>query len=311
MNEPSPTPAAALRAEGIRKSYYMGGRELRILERIDLDLYEGEILTIVGRSGTGKSTLLNLLGLLDAPEEGRLLFEGKDLYRRSQWRQARFRNRHLGFVFQLYHLLPELTVLENTLLPAKVRYTFPGYLSRRTALRDRARELLDRVGMSERLTHRPSQLSGGERQRVAIARALMNDPGILLCDEPTGNLDERTSEGILDLILELNRSMGKTIAVVTHEKELADLGHRTVRIEHGGLEWIRGTAGAPGAARMAAGRAGEAGSAGAGNTRPARGVERLAREPEAPGGNGPRRGPGAGDGIAGPAGPDRKEGEST
>ena len=228
-----------MRAEGLTKSYFMGGRELRILDGIDLAIRSGEILSIVGKSGTGKSTLLNLLGLLDEPQEGSLLFDGKDIYKRSRWRQARFRNREIGFVFQLYHLLPELNVLENTLLPAMIRYTVLGWMSRRKAMRERAQELLERVGMADRLGHRPAQLSGGERQRVAIARALINEPSILLCDEPTGNLDERTADGIVELILELNQSMKRTFVVVTHEKELADLGHRMARIEHGQVVWER------------------------------------------------------------------------
>lgn len=228
-----------MRAEGLCKSYFMGGHELRILDGIDLDVRRGEILSIVGKSGTGKSTLLNLLGLLDEPEAGSLIFDGKDVYKRSPWRQARFRNREIGFVFQLYHLLPELNVLENTLLPAMIRYTVLGWMGRRKALHEKARELLERVGMAERLTHRPAQLSGGERQRVAIARALINDPSILLCDEPTGNLDESTAEEIIELILELNQSMQRTFVVVTHEKDLAELGHRIVRIDHGKLIWER------------------------------------------------------------------------
>jgi len=233
-----------LRAEGIRKSYFMGGRELRILDGVDLDVREGEILSIVGKSGTGKSTLLNLLGLLDRPQEGRLLHEGADLYRRSHGRQARFRNREVGFVFQFYYLLPELTVLENTLLPAMIRYTSLGWNGRKRGLMERAQNLLGRVGMLDRRSHRPSQLSGGERQRVAIARSLMNDPKIVLCDEPTGNLDVKTSEGIVKLIVELNRATGKTFVIVTHEKELADLGRRVVRIEEGHLAWETATEGA-------------------------------------------------------------------
>jgi lipoprotein-releasing system ATP-binding protein len=233
-----------LRAEDLCKSYFMGGRELRVLDGVDLQVRTGEILSVVGKSGTGKSTLLNLLGLLDRPQAGRLFFEGKDLYRRSHWRQARFRNREMGFVFQFYHLLPELDVLENTLLPALIRYTYFGWNGRKKLLRERARELLDRVGMGARAAHRPSQLSGGERQRVAIARALVNDPTLVFCDEPTGNLDVKTSEGIIDLIVELNRSMKKTFVIVTHEKDLASLGDRIVRIEDGKLAWER--AGEPG-----------------------------------------------------------------
>ncbi len=229
-----------MRAEGIEKAYFMGGQELRILDGIDLSIREGEILSIVGRSGTGKSTLLNLLGLLDEPQRGTLRFQDRDLYSQSHWRQARFRNREIGFVFQLYHLLPELNVLNNTLLPARIRYTVPGWLGRRVQLRNRALELLERVGMRERAHQGPSTLSGGERQRVAIARALMNDPSLLLCDEPTGNLDQKTAKGIIELILELNQTMKKTFVIVTHETDVADLGHRIVRIEEGKLVWERG-----------------------------------------------------------------------
>jgi len=199
------------------------------------DPNEGEILTIVGESGSGKSTLLNLIGLLDDPDEGRLIFRGGDLYRMRGPTRSRFRSREIGFVFQLYHLLPELDVVANTLLPAMIRYTWLGWQARKRRLRERAESLLERVGMYHRLRHRPSQLSGGERQRVAIARALMNDPAVVLCDEPTGNLDERTSEGIVELILDLNRTLRKTFVIVTHERDVAALGHRRIRIEHGKL----------------------------------------------------------------------------
>ncbi len=235
-----------LSARGIEKSYYLGGRQLEILKGIDLDLFEGEILTIVGKSGTGKSTLLNLMGLLDDAQAGTLTFQGKNLFRQSGWRKARFRNREIGFIFQLYHLLPELDVLENACLPAMIRYTWMGWGGKKTEIRERARGLLEEVGMADRIRHRPSQLSGGERQRVAIARALINDPSLVLCDEPTGNLDEKTSEGIVELILELNRSKKKTFVVVTHEKDLAQLGTRILRIEQGGLVWERGSADGPG-----------------------------------------------------------------
>lgn len=228
-----------IRARGLEKSYFMGGQELRILDGVDLEIREGEMLSIVGRSGTGKSTLLNLLGLLDEPQAGQLDFEGRDLYRQSHRRQARFRNREIGFVFQLYHLLPELNVLNNTLLPARIRYTVPGWLARRGQLRERAEQLLERVGMGHRIHQHPSTLSGGERQRVAIARALMNDPSLMLCDEPTGNLDRRTAQGIVELILELNQSMRKTFVIVTHEDDVARLGHRRIRIEDGRLIWER------------------------------------------------------------------------
>ena len=201
---------------GAVKGYRIGGHRLEVLKGIDWQVRRGEWTVIVGASGSGKTTLLNLAGLLERPEQGTISAAGCDYARLSGREAARFRNRRIGFVFQSYCLLPELTILENAVLPALLAGT-----SRRAAAA-RARELLDRVGLSDRLKHRPAELSGGEQQRAAIARALVNDPELLLADEPTGNLDLRTGEEILDLFRELRQSdPARSIVMITHNPEIA------------------------------------------------------------------------------------------
>ncbi|MFQ5655236.1 MAG: ABC transporter ATP-binding protein [Planctomycetota bacterium] len=226
-----------LRTRNLRKSYVVGGKELPVLRRIDLTVRRGEMISVMGLSGVGKSTLLNILGLLDSPTSGSLsyLVDGREVetIRLSQKDKARLRNRHIGFVFQLYHLLPDLDVLENTLLPAMLGRSTWRFRKERTRLEERARELLFRVGVIERERHRPNQLSGGERQRVAVARSLMNEPALLLCDEPTGNLDTETSERIHDLFEELNRTLRTTILIVTHDPGLASRAHQQLRMVDG------------------------------------------------------------------------------
>jgi ABC-type lipoprotein export system ATPase subunit len=309
-----------VRADGLSKSFRMGDSEIHVLRNVDLTIRAGEFVAIEGRSGSGKSTLLHILGALDAPNAGKVLFEGADYTRapagkagrgvvgvltnknslliafgaflfvlfslvmqlgttaRNElpWNapggwftsflastggnlliaipiivawairirrsdaddrvSARIRNREFGFVFQFYHLLPELDVVENTMLGQMVRYSAVGYFGQRAALRARAKTILDQLGMGHRLTHRPNQLSGGERQRVAIARALMNNPRVLFADEPTGNLDAETGRQIMDLLEKLHRELGQTIVMVTHDRALAREADRVLVLKAGKLE---------------------------------------------------------------------------
>ncbi len=222
-----------LQARGVAKSYQLGGSTLEVLRGVDLDVHEGEILAILGKSGCGKSTLLHVLGWLDPVDRGSIHFEGRDRASVPQRERARLRNEVMGFVFQFYHLLPELTALENVLMPAMIRHGRLAWRTHRRTEEARANELLDRVGLSARRKHRPRHLSGGERQRVAIARALQNEPRFLFCDEPTGNLDGRTADEIRDLLWQLNETTGQTMLVVTHDARMARRAHRMVHIEDG------------------------------------------------------------------------------
>ncbi len=221
-----------LRAEGVYKSYRMGAAEVRVLKGVDLAVKKGEFLAIVGVSGSGKSTLLHILGALDSPDKGVVRFEGRDLSRHSTAELNRFRNKMVGFVFQFYHLLDELNVLENVFLPAMTGRSVVGWLLSRRWAKKRARELLSQLGLSERTNHKPYQLSGGERQRVAVGRALMNEPRILLADEPTGNLDSATGNGILEVFEKLNRA-GQTIVMVTHDERIAQKAGRIITLADG------------------------------------------------------------------------------
>lgn len=216
------------------KTYHDGSRELRILRGIDMHVVEGECLAISGPSGVGKSTLLHLLGTLDRPTSGEILFRGKDLKKMGRDAVNRLRNREIGFVFQFYHLLPEFTALENVMMPALAQGR-----SRRGCTA-RAEELLNTVGLAERMTHKPGMLSGGEQQRVAIARALFNEPSLVLADEPTGNLDERTGEGITDLLWKLKRDSGITLVVVTHSDKLAQQADRWLYLHEGHSQMRKG-----------------------------------------------------------------------
>jgi len=224
-----------LKAEGIYKSYRMGTAEVRVLKGADLAAKEGEFLAIVGASGSGKSTLLHILGALDKPDKGIVRFEGRNLSEASEGQLNHFRNKMVGFVFQFYHLLDELNVLENVLLPAMAGTGVVGWLSRRRLAKSRAKKLLSEVGLDERANHKPYQLSGGERQRTAIARALMNEPKILLVDEPTGNLDSETGNGILKVFEKLNRA-GETIVMVTHDEGIAQRAGRIIALADGKIE---------------------------------------------------------------------------
>ena len=219
-----------LEVRGLSKTYEMGKNRVEVLKEIDLDLNEGTTTALVGASGAGKSTLLHLLGALDRPSAGTVRFGGDDLFARSDGDLAEFRNRSIGFVFQFHHLLSEFTALENVMMPALI-----ARMSYREA-RSAAEELLDEVGLGQRLIHRPGELSGGEQQRVAIARALVLSPALLLADEPTGNLDMKTSEGIHAVLADLQQRKGLTLIVVTHNEQLASAMGRTVRLIDGRLE---------------------------------------------------------------------------
>jgi lipoprotein-releasing system ATP-binding protein len=228
MSEKSPI----LWAEGISRSYPMGASRVEVLKGVNLQIAAGEFVAIVGASGSGKSTLLHILGGLDRPDKGQVRFEGEDISGFSARRLNRFRNQTVGFVFQFYHLLDELNVLENVCLPAMVSRSVLGWLSHRRKATGRAREVLDQMGLGARVQHKPWQLSGGERQRVAIGRALMNGPRLLLADEPTGNLDSVTGNGILEIFETLHRS-GQTIVMVTHDPRVAARAGRVVMLADG------------------------------------------------------------------------------
>jgi lipoprotein-releasing system ATP-binding protein len=219
-----------LEAAGLEKRYADGPAVVEVLAGLDLVVEQGERIAVVGESGVGKSTLLHLLGALDLPTGGRLLFDGEDVFARPEAALAEFRNREVGFVFQFHHLLPDFTALENVMMPSLI--------ARRPAgpTRARASELLERVGLGHRLAHRPGQLSGGEQQRVAVARALAQRPRLLLADEPTGNLDPVTGEEVQRLLLELNRQEGATLVVATHNDRLAAAMGRTLRLALGRLQ---------------------------------------------------------------------------
>ncbi|MFH0980158.1 MAG: ABC transporter ATP-binding protein [Planctomycetota bacterium] len=223
---------ALLEAKGVHKSYMMGRAPVRVLRGTDLCVEAGEFVAIMGASGSGKSTLLHILGAVDAPDRGVVHFEGLDVAAQSaRWRHT-YRNRRVGFVFQFYHLLPELNVLENILLPCLVGTSTLRWLSNGSTARRTAREIMDKVGLAERARHRPNELSGGERQRAAIARALVNHPTLLLADEPTGNLDAATGAGILAVLKQLNQE-GQTVAMVTHDPDVAARASRIVYLVNG------------------------------------------------------------------------------
>ena len=214
-----------LSAQGVRKWYHIGSKELSVLQGVNFDLYEGEFVALQGASGSGKSTLLQLLGGLDRASSGSILFDGSPLRLQTASQAAQFRGQHVGFVFQAYHLLPDLDALENIMIPAQIQSC--------SQLEVRAKELLDKVGLSDRMGHRPSELSGGEQQRVAIARALMNEPEIVLADEPTGNLDSATEEEIIELLKQLHEDRQLTLLVATHDEEVAKAAQRVVCLKDG------------------------------------------------------------------------------
>ena len=217
-----------LEAVDLKKWYRMGDRTLEVLRGVSLQIHSGELAVIVGPSGAGKSTLLHLLGGLDRSSGGEVLFEGKNLSGMGEREVSLLRNRAFGFVFQFYHLVPELTALENVMLPAWIGRS-------KGDVEKRAGQLLDQVGLSRRADHVPAELSGGEQQRVAIARALMNTPRAVFCDEPTGNLDSATGEGILELLLLMNKEQGTTLVVVTHEPAITKVARNVFSLKDGQL----------------------------------------------------------------------------
>ncbi len=221
-----------IRAENVTKSYRMGKARLDVLRGVSVSVNKGEFAAIVGASGSGKSTLLHILGALDRPDDGAVFYENEALNRLKSSRLNYYRNKTVGFVFQFYHLLDELTVLENVLSPAMASVSSLGWLRIKKETISRARDLLEQFGLGERLTHKPYELSGGERQRTALARALINRPPLLLADEPTGNLDSKTGHGILEALSELNRQ-GQTIIMVTHDDRIAAHANRLIRLVDG------------------------------------------------------------------------------
>jgi lipoprotein-releasing system ATP-binding protein len=225
-----------LTATNLHKSYRRHKDVVPVLRGLDLDVQAGEFLSVVGVSGCGKSTLMHLLGTLDKPDAGSIHLDGKRIDDLANSERDRLRNGTFGFIFQFYHLLPELSALENVLMPAMIERSVVGWFSSRRALMRRAHEIMERVGLSHRLKHKPRELSGGEMQRAAIARALINRPRILLADEPTGNLDESTGTEIIQLLRSLNRDEGLTIVMVTHNLDLVAVTDRMVRIASGRVE---------------------------------------------------------------------------
>ncbi len=215
-----------IKATNIHKSY----GDLRVLKGVDLEIRKGEIVSIVGKSGAGKSTLLHILGTLDRADEGEVVFDGVNVNSLTTNELAKFRNTRIGFVFQFHHLLPEFSAIENVCIPAFIKGTPEA------EAQVRAKELLDYLGLSDRLTHKPTQLSGGEQQRVAVARALMNQPSVIFADEPTGNLDTASSQELHQLIFQLRKDFDQTFLIVTHNMELAAMSDRTVRMSDGSLE---------------------------------------------------------------------------
>ncbi len=222
----------ALECHGLTRRFVEGGVVINVLNGIELSVAPGERIAIVGYSGAGKTTLLQLLGGLDTPTAGEVRVSGQNLSAVDNAQRGLIRNRHLGFVYQFHHLLPEFTALENVAMPLLVRREPVA------AIRVRAREVLERVGLGARLDHRPGELSGGERQRVAVARALVTEPAVVLADEPTGNLDRKTGDTVLELMLSLNREVGASLVIVTHEARIAERMGRVLRLQDGRLDDI-------------------------------------------------------------------------
>jgi len=219
--------------KNLHKTYQMGRSTIPVLSGIDLEVYEAQIVAIIGQSGVGKSTLLHILGTLDRPSEGSVIIEGTDVFQFDDKKLAEFRNRTVGFIFQFHHLMPEFTALENVMMPGLIA----GKPKKRIS--DRAQSLLTDVGLEHRVNHRPGELSGGEMQRVAVARALMNDPKLILADEPSGNLDRAASDALHELLWNLSRKDKRTLIIVTHNHELAENADKVVEILDGSIKNIQ------------------------------------------------------------------------
>jgi len=221
-----------LEAINIKKSYDHLKNTLDVLKGVNIKIDQGEFLSIIGPSGAGKSTLLHIMGALDSPSDGKIIIDEEDVYKLNDTKRANLRNQKIGFVFQFYHLLPEFTALENVLLPVLIKED-------RSTLKDfeqKGMEYLDQVGLKNRAQHKPQELSGGEQQRVAIARALINEPKLVLCDEPTGNLDSKNGGEIIDLLVSLNKRNNQTLVIVTHDESIAKASHRTIHLHDGHLK---------------------------------------------------------------------------
>jgi lipoprotein-releasing system ATP-binding protein len=236
VKPPATAATAVLAAKHVKKSYFKAKLEVPVLRGVDFAVQPGEFVAIIGQSGSGKSTLLHLLGTLDAPTSGEITFNGDRIDNLPTKSRDILRNRYFGMIFQFYHLLPELSMLENVLAPLMIADGVWKYLCNRSAYTKRAKEMLDMVGLSHRLTHKPKELSGGEMQRTAIARALMAQPRVLLADEPTGNLDQQTGNEILTLLKKLNVEQGLSIVMVTHDQAIARQAHRIVRLVEGKVQ---------------------------------------------------------------------------
>jgi len=228
--------APVVEAAAVTKTYRLGGNDIPVLRGVDLALAPGEMVALLGASGAGKSTLLHLLGLLDRPTSGEIRYEGRPVQDLPVAQRARLRHEHTGFVFQFYHLIPELTALQNVMLASMMHASVREYWRERKTVKAAAVRLLEEVGLGQRLQHRPAEMSGGERQRVAIARVLMQKPRVILADEPTGNLDSQTAAGVMEMLFRINREQGIALLLVTHNEELASRCQRTVRMRDGVVE---------------------------------------------------------------------------
>ncbi|MCA9033880.1 MAG: ABC transporter ATP-binding protein [Planctomycetaceae bacterium] len=238
MNETIKMTTPLISADAITKSYVKGEHKVPVLRGAGLKANRGEFISVVGQSGSGKSTLLHVMGLLDAPDIGEVMLQGKRIDNLSQHARDQLRNHVFGFIFQFYHLLPELTLLENVMTPLMIRYSLLDYWRKRREIREMAMDMIQQVGLEHRIKHRPSEMSGGEMQRGAIARALVGKPEILLADEPTGNLDASTGGEIMDILNRLNQDSQLTIVMVTHDESIAAQAHRIVRLAQGQIQTV-------------------------------------------------------------------------